>query len=472
MESAAEWAEEEFGGADLDDPRRTRRLCRVSAEVARAPAGTVTGACRSSASREGAFRFLESQAVSVGPIAAAASRAALRRCASMKRVHVPIDATTLTLTDEARAKGFGAVGSWRQGSQGIHVMTALPVDAEGSPLGIATQDLWVRERRSRRPEKATSTLDPSRETQHWLDVLRRTHDAFVTQAPDTEAFYQLDRGADCWPVLSMAVELRLLLTVRGAHDRRVDTRAAKLWSELSRAPVRDAFRIVVPARKKIRKRKRQRGRRIERIIVRKPRVARLVVRATTVPLLLANGERVLFNAVFVRESHQRDEDRIEWLLLSTHPIRTRADVRAIVSGYALRWKIEEFHRTWKSGVCCVEDTQLRSRQAVFKWATILASVATRAMRLTYQARETPDVPATEELTRNEIDAIIALREPKGAEPGDTPTLGQAVRWIADLGGYVGPWNGPPGPKVIGRGFDDVLAAARALTNLQKMRKKM
>jgi hypothetical protein len=193
------------------------------------------------------------------------------------------------------------------------------------------------------------------------------------------------------------------------------------------------------------------------------------VRATTVPLLLANGERVLFNAVLVRERHRCDEDRIEWLLLSTHPIRTRADVRAIVSGYALRWRIEDFHRTWKSGLCCVEETQLRSRQAIYKWATILASVATRAMRLTHQARQTPDVPATDELTRYEIDAIIALREPKGVNPGDTPTLGQAVRWIADLGGYVGPWNGPPGPKVIGRGLDDVLAVAKALTNLNKKR---
>ena len=171
----------------------------------------------------------------------------------------------------------------------------------------------------------------------------------------------------------------------------------------------------------------------------------------------------------VRERHRRGDDRIEWLLLSTHPIETRADVRAIVSGYALRWRIEEFHKTWKRGLCRVEDTQLRSRQAVFKWATILASVASRAMHLTYQARKKPEAPATDELSRNEIDAIIALRQPKGVKLGDTPTLGQAVRWIADWGGYVGPWNGPPGPKVIGRGLDQVLAVAEALTNMQKMR---
>lgn len=469
MQSAAAWALEEFGRAELGDCRRTRRVVDLAAEVALHPAGTVTGACRSSAAKEGAFRWLENRAIGVAGVAESVTGATLRRCETSKRVHVPIDATALTLTDEERSKGFGAVGSRRQGGQGVHVMTALVVDGDGTALGVAAQNFWTRKRRSRRPEKASSSLDSNRETRHWLEVLQRTHEAFVAQAPGTEAFYQLDRGADCWPVLSLAVELGLLLTVRGAHDRRVDTPASSLKNEVSRARVRDVFRLAVPARKKIRKRKRHHGKRFEWTIARKPRVAELVVRATEVPLLLSNGERVSFNAVLVRERHRCDEDRIEWLLLSTHPIRTRADIREIVSGYARRWKIEEFHRTWKRGLCCVEDTQLRSRLAVVKWATILASVATRAMRLTYQARETPDVPATDELSRFEIDATIALRRPKDAKLGDTPTLGQAVRWIADLGGYVGPWNGPPGPKVIGRGFDDVLAAAKALEHVQKMR---
>ena len=58
-----------------------------------------------------------------------------------------------------------------------------------------------------------------------------------------------------------------------------------------------------------------------------------------------------------------------------------------------------------------------------------------------------------------------------ADPGfdAVPTLGQAVRWLADLGGYTGPWNGPPGATVIGRGLRDVVAAARAIRNLNKKR---
>lgn len=469
MLSALGWATEEFGTAALGDRRRTRRLVEVAAGVALRPAGTVTGAIQSSAAREGAFRWLENGAIRLEPVVAAVTAAALRRCRVASRVYVPVDASTLTLTDTARSKDFGAVGSWKQGGRGVHVMTALSVGTDGTPLGIVGQRMWVRERRSKRPEKAISKLDDSRETRHWLDVLRSTHEAFLEQAPETEAFYQLDRGADCWPVLALARELGLLLTVRAAHDRRVDTRASRLWNEVARTPIRNVFRLPIPERPDLQKIRRIGGKRIYRTFSRKARIAELTVRATPVPILLSSGKTVTFNAVLVQERHRRGDDRIEWMLLSTHPIRSRAEVMAIVDGYTHRWRIEEFHRTWKRGLCRVEDTQLRSKQAVFKWATILACVATRAMHLTYRAREKPDAPASDELTRHELDALIALRQPKGASPGDTPTLGQAVRWIADLGGYTGPWNGPPGPTVVGRGLQDVLAGARAIANLKEKR---
>ena len=63
------------------------------------------------------------------------------------------------------------------------------------------------------------------------------------------------------------------------------------------------------------------------------------------------------------------------------------------------------------GLCRVEYTQLRTRDASFKWATILATVATRALRLTHLARETPDAPATSEFSTYELQAILGDRDP-------------------------------------------------------------
>ena len=473
MDQAQGWAEEEFGRAQLGDVRRTRRLVMLGAELARQPAGTVTRACASSASREGAFRWLESDAVRVEPVRDALTRAALGRCAEHALVYVSIDGTSLTLTDKSGDKGLGAVGAWSMGSRGVHAMTAFAVATDGCPIGICGQRMWVRQSRSRHTHARRSGDLQERETRFWLELLSESHDEFARSAPECTPWYQLDRGADCWPVLALARRSELLLTVRATHDRRIDGQVAHLWSVVEKSPLKGYQYVDVPARPGRRKRQRRGGRRVVwRTAPRKARKAKVAVRAATVPLLLttATGTRftVNFNAVLVREVGPVTE-RLEWLLLTTHPVRTRSEALAVVHGYKHRWRIEELHRAWKRGLCRVEDTQLRSREAVFKWATLLAAVASRAMRLTYLAREKPDLPANEELSRFELRALIALRQPKGVALNDVPTLSHAVRWLADLGGYTGPWNGPPGPTVVGRGLRNVLAAARAFENEHKMR---
>src|SRR5262249_49176635 len=162
-------------------------------------------------SREGAFRLLENPAARPERVTHAMTRATTERCRGHKRVHVPLDATSLTLTDVAGKKGFGAVGSWKQGSRGIHVMTAFAVAEDGCRLGICGQQMWTREQRSKSSGTQRSGDIESRETRYWLDQLRDTHRAFAESVPECTPWYQLDRGGDCWPVLALARELDLLL---------------------------------------------------------------------------------------------------------------------------------------------------------------------------------------------------------------------------------------------------------------------
>ena len=93
MGTARSWAEAEFGGAELGDRRRSRRLVDMAAEVYGCRAGTITRAYRSSASREGAFRLLENPAVHSEKIVECVERAAARRCAGFEKVIVPVDGT-------------------------------------------------------------------------------------------------------------------------------------------------------------------------------------------------------------------------------------------------------------------------------------------------------------------------------------------------------------------------------------------
>ena len=139
-------------------------------------------------------------------------------------------------------------------------------------------------------------------------------------------------------------------------------------------------------------------------------------------------------------------------MLPNYPVHSFEDARLVVFGYTQRWRVEEFHKTWKS-VCGIEDTLLAEATRIVIWAVILAAVAMRIERMKYLARMSPDAPASEELTQAEIDTVIGLTQPKGYKRGDMPTIGLAVRWIADLGGYTGKSSGgPPGSIVIGRGL--------------------
>ena len=146
------------------------------------------------------------------------------------------------------------------------------------------------------------------------------------------------------------------------------------------------------------------------------------------------------------------------MLLTSDDVNEVADAERILKGYCARWRIEEFHRTWKSGHCNVEDSQLHKMEHVTRWATLLAAVATRVEQLKHLSRTTPDAPASSIMSELEIEALKAakMRQKKRTEviPERMPTVAEAVRWIADLGGYTGKSSGgPPGSITIGRGLE-------------------
>jgi hypothetical protein len=152
-------------------------------------------------------------------------------------------------------------------------------------------------------------------------------------------------------------------------------------------------------------------------------------------------------------------------------VKTLADAKLVVRGYTQRWRVEDFHRAWKSGACNIERSQLRSPAAFCRWATILAAVAAVAAtieQLKHLSQTSPDVPVTDYLTRTELDAAIVLSNTRKFSPGDELTLCQAVMLIAEAGGYTGKSSGgPPGTITITRGFRDVCAAVAVIERLKR-----
>src|SRR5262245_12020285 len=65
-----------------------------------------------------------------------------------------------------------------------------------------------------------------------------------------------------------------------------------------------------------------------------------------------------------QETGPEGEKPLDWMLLTSAQVRYLDDAREVLFSYTLRWRIESFHKTWKTGACNVEATQLRSQKAV------------------------------------------------------------------------------------------------------------
>lgn len=457
------WATEEFSHAELGDRRRTRRLVEMAASAARQPAGTVTAVFDGSAEREAAFRLLENDDVIARAIAASSHAATLDRCAAYEYIFVAVDPTSVLLRDHTDSKGFGRVGTSHKPSLGMYAIHALAVTPDGTPLGLVEQRWWVRDKpvppRVRSKKGSYRARFQDKETHHWIDVLTSVDEQCKQHPSGVRPWFQLDRGGDCWPVLMLAIERDLLLTVRSTHNRRLQDEegkaAAYLWSKVQGQPLLGRYTVEVPARAE-----------------HPGRTALMEVRAckVTIELRVSRKKRryVSVNAVLAREK-SKAKDRLEWKLLTTHPVTSFEQTCTVIDGYTTRWRVEEFHRAWKSGVCHVEDSQLRARDHFIKWATLLAAVAARAVRISYLARSQPDQPARSEFTQDEIDAVLILKKRTDYKRGSDPPLGVFVVWLAEIGGYTGKSSGgPPGPKVIARGLQRIDGLAEGLKNMREM----
>ena len=459
----AAWAEEQFGRTDLGDARRTARLVRIGASAAGSPAGTVTAVFDDDAERQGAYDFLESPHIPAEAVERGVGEAAARRCGEESRIFVAVDGSSLTFVDRTGERGLGAVGTYAAGAKGLKVITALAISDSGVPIGVLRQVAWRRP--SERPtNRRTAGKRPvaKKETRHWLAAITDTAERMATAGATTRVTYLIDREGDSAAMLTTLVATGHGFIVRGSWDREVAAEDGRRWKMRSlfsyRSPL-GAYDLEVAARpgRAARSAHIQLGAAEVVVTVKDPTSSKVVDMKLT--------------AVRARElgTTPKGEEPIDWLLLTTLPARSEKEARAIVAAYTRRWRIEEFHRAWKSGRCNIENSQLRSMDALLKWAIVLATVAVRIERLKVLSRTEPDAPATTTFSASEIHAIIILKRRSGRPiPDAVPTVAQATTWLAELGGYTGKSSGgPPGTVTLARGLLRVRAAADAIEALMR-----
>jgi hypothetical protein len=120
-------------------------------------------------------------------------------------------------------------------------------------------------------------------------------------------------------------------------------------------------------------------------------------------------------------------------LLTTEPLHTSQQVLQVLRGYRLRWRVEEFHKAWKSGAG-VERQRHQSAGNLQRAAVILAFVAVRLLQLREAVEQDPQASCELVLEPVQWWVLWAIVE-KSKPPTQAPSLqwayyalGRLARW--------------------------------------------
>ena len=209
---------------------------------------------------------------------------------------------------------------------------------------------------------------------------------------------------------------------------------------------------------------------------RKKRKAVLALRIARVELLAPEGKspRTLpMTAVLVAERNPPSGARqpLRWLLLCSEGEATPEWADRIRQWYETRWSIEEFFRVLKTGTR-IEDRRLDDAEDLRKCLAFDAVTAWRVFDLDRAARETPDRPADEIMSRDEIFMLyLGLYDYRVIRCRAPPDYIPDLRTFAiDLGRYVGfipsKRQPMPGTAKLWTGMTYLMQATAALQQMR------
>lgn len=447
--AAQDWAEEEFGALDVGDARLRNRACTIARDFFARPRANIPEACDGSTAKiKAAYRFFQNPQVDMDTVLLSHTQATVERIRAYPVVLASQDTTDLDYTHHALGTlGLGPLQSIDDLTVGLKLHETLAVTPEGLPLGLLDAKCWARDGSAQ--EKDDNRPIEEKESFRWLESYRRVAEV-QKLCPDTMLVSVGDRESDIYELLEEACaqtaepKPKLLVRAHRGRQRRVagEPRVGDrlLWDHMARQPIAAYQALLIP----------RKGSRQER-------TASLAVRHAQVKLKPPRGHKGPAVRVWAVYAHEVDYDPatvkepVSWMLLTTVETATPEQALERLGWYAKRWGIEVFHRILKSG-CRIEDRQLGTADRLQACLAFDLLIAWRIYWLTVQGEETPDVGCDVFLAEEEWKALYAYifdRPP----PATPPTLREAIRMLAKLGGFLGrKGDGKPGPMVLWRGL--------------------
>lgn len=440
------------------DLRLDKRFLTLVDALAKNPTGSIPEACENPAATKAAYRFLNSENFSTETIDEWMYQETLGHIPSDATILVAQDTTSLNYSSHPQTKDLGYIDD--KHTKGLLMHTGFAITQEGLPLGVLYRKTWVRSedgygKREQRKKKPTE----AKESFRWQE----TASSVEARIPSTVRVITIsDRESDVFDYLARerASNCEFLLRITQNRCLAKDSECHLLFEQLEAAPIQERAVISITDH--------QTG---------LTRHAHIHYRWSDVllnPPVSGNSTRkhpVHVSVILVREEEAPNGVKpVEWKLMTSVTISTIEDALRAVQWYGRRWLIERFHYVLKSG-CTIEKLQLETAAGLDRAIAMYAIVAWRLMYLTYLGRVEPEASAEKILQRYEWEALYCFTKKTRRLPDRPPTVSEAIKMIAGLGGFMGrKGDGAPGVKVLWRGMrrlDDIAEAYRFFLSATK-----
>ena len=409
--------------------------------------------CQDWANTKAAYRFFSNDRVSEADILAGHFQSTRDRSAATDGVVLVLHDTTEFTYQRESSEAIGITKRINSGRDkagrlrphtvcGILMHSSLAVTTEGLPLGLAAVKFWTRKKfkgTAALKKKINPTRVPieKKESIRWLENLKQSTELLDDPG---RCVHIGDRESDIYELFCLVQEVGTHFLVRTCVDRLAGDGDHTIAQEMDEVAVKGLHRIEV------------------RDSNGDPDEAVLEIRYRRIRVLPPIGKQKRYPALTLTVIHAdergapKNRKKIEWQLITDLTVQSRQDAIEKLEWYALRWKIEVFHKILKSG-CKAEESKLRTAQRLANLISIFCILSWRVFWMTMLNRSGPTAAADLALTVAEIDLLDHLVKDKDRQSLRRKTLSHYLIKIARLGGYLARANDPPpGNTVMWRGL--------------------
>lgn len=449
---AEHWTEREVDKSAFKDARLGRRFGDLLKQIGDGMGESIPFACQDWANTKAAYRFFANERVDEGDILSGHFEATRARYDASDGPILLIQDTTEFSYQRANVNAVGVTKSVNSGRDkrgrlrhhtvcGMMMHSSLAVTIGGLPLGLAAVKFWTR-KKFRGTAALKRKINPTRvpieekESVRWLENLRQSIERL---GQPERCIHVGDRESDIFELYCLTRDLGSHFLVRTCVDRLAGDGGHTIADEMEETSVRGLHHIEVRHDGALTK-------------------VALEIKFRRITVQPPIGKQKRYPALELAVIHAcergapKGRKPIEWKLITDLPVRGRAEAIEKINWYAMRWKIEMFHKVLKSG-CKAEDSKLRTAERLANLMAVFCILSWRVLWLTMLNLTAPEASPSIALTASEIDLLDQLVSDAGNRRCKPGTLSFYLTKLARLGGYLARASDPPpGNIVIWRGL--------------------